>query len=305
MQHIAFTTADIIYRPADGGQGNRFKQFSQELRLAGATDRVNWLVGAFYAKEDLTSKATLRYGTNFESYLSGLLGGLPLSAVTGRAAGTVYAAGAGNLDVYKQEGTTWALFSNNSIQVTDKLELTVGLRYTKDEKTLDAVYSNIDGAVGCAGIATWANAAVTTPAASRAAIVAAIGVGGRHGARAQLLGDARGHRARRDTTRLGMANQAVAATTGRQADFRQLRGLAGAGLTGHDDNLMLRNGGNQLVAYHQHRQVGRPVNFGRNMPGALVRFDHEPQAPRSSRRRILPTLVFGKSARKTIVRGTL
>lgn len=172
-QDSDFTTADIIYRPSNGDQGTHFKQFSQELRLAGASDKVNWLVGAFYAKEDLTAKATLRYGTNFESYLSGLLGGLPLPAITGRAAGTVYAAGAGNLDVYKQEGTTWALFSNNSIQVTEKLELTLGLRYTKDEKTLDAAYSNIDAAVGCAGISRWANAAVTTPAASRAAIVGA------------------------------------------------------------------------------------------------------------------------------------
>jgi iron complex outermembrane receptor protein len=172
-QDSDFTTADIIYRPANGDQGNQFKQFSQELRLAGEVDKVNWLVGAFYAKEDLTSKATLLYGSNFESYLSGLFSGLPLPAITGRAAGTIYAAGAGNRDVYKQEGTTWALFTNNSIQVTEQFELTLGLRYTKDEKTLDAKYSNIDNGVGCAAISNWANLASAPGAATRAAIAGA------------------------------------------------------------------------------------------------------------------------------------
>lgn len=172
-QDSDFTTADIIYRPANGDQGNQFKQFSQELRLAGQTDKVNWLVGAFYAKEDLTSKAGLLYGSDFENFLSGLLGNLPLSAITGRAAGTIYAAGAGNRDVYEQEGTTWALFTNNSIQVNEKFELTLGLRYTKDEKTLDARYSNIDNGVGCAAISKWASLAASPGPASRTAIAGA------------------------------------------------------------------------------------------------------------------------------------
>jgi outer membrane receptor protein involved in Fe transport len=169
-QDADFTTADVIYRPANGDHGNQFKQFSQELRLAGEADKVNWLVGAFYAKEDLTSKSSLRYGSDFESFLSGLFSGLPLPAITGRTAGTIYAAGAGNRDVYKQEGTSWALFTNNSIQVTEKFELTLGLRYTKDEKTLDAKYANTDNGVGCAAITTWANAA---PSATRAAVAGA------------------------------------------------------------------------------------------------------------------------------------
>ena len=45
-----FTTVDILYREPDGDFANEFNQISEELRLAGETDRLSWLVGAFYAE---------------------------------------------------------------------------------------------------------------------------------------------------------------------------------------------------------------------------------------------------------------
>ena len=66
-----YSTADILYRVADRDESlSRFKQFSQEFRLTGSTDRVDWMVGLFYANEDLTRNESYRIGKDYGAYLS-------------------------------------------------------------------------------------------------------------------------------------------------------------------------------------------------------------------------------------------
>ncbi|UUR07389.1 TonB-dependent receptor [Sphingomonas glaciei] len=48
----------------------------------------------------------------------------------------------GLLDVYNQKANNLALFTHNIFDVTDRLKLTVGLRYTRETKTLDARFSD-------------------------------------------------------------------------------------------------------------------------------------------------------------------
>jgi iron complex outermembrane receptor protein len=146
-QDADFTTADILYREPNGDFGNRFKQLSQELRLAGETDKVSWLVGFFYADEDLDSRDQLIIGNDFQRYYIGLTGG-PASPLLGLPP-TAYPGGGATRDIYQQESKSWALFTNNSIRFTDALELTLGLRYTDESKDLDSSYSNLHGGLGC------------------------------------------------------------------------------------------------------------------------------------------------------------
>jgi outer membrane receptor protein involved in Fe transport len=50
-----FSTADLLYRnPTEEDNSTGFETTSQELRLAGSTDTLDWLVGAFYSDEDLS-----------------------------------------------------------------------------------------------------------------------------------------------------------------------------------------------------------------------------------------------------------
>ena len=77
---------------------------------------------------------------------------------------------------------------------------------------------------------------------------------------AELLRDARRHAARCDAPRLGMSDQAAPAPPHIEADLRQLRGLARAGLATHDHHLMRRDCCRDLVAAPSHRQVGRIRN---------------------------------------------
>jgi outer membrane receptor protein involved in Fe transport len=64
---VDYSNLDLVYRPDDGTALNRFKTFSQELRLQGTTfnDRLDWLVGGYYANENLRSRDSLRYGRDY------------------------------------------------------------------------------------------------------------------------------------------------------------------------------------------------------------------------------------------------
>ena len=146
-QDADFTTVDILYRDPDGTFGNEFKQLSEELRLAGESDRLSWLVGAFYANEDLDSHNRLIYGTQFFDYFNRLLqGSLPA------ALAPAYGGGLGTRDVYSQSSSSWALFTNDSFRFTDALELTLGVRYTNETKDLDTHYVNDHLGAGCSAL---------------------------------------------------------------------------------------------------------------------------------------------------------
>ncbi|MFT5277421.1 MAG: iron complex outermembrane receptor protein [Granulosicoccus sp.] len=99
------------------------EQFTQELRLASDYDgALNWQVGAFY------------YDSSFNiTSIDGFFG-----------ATTVF-----------HENTTWAVFGQTSYEVSDKLTVTGGLRYTDDEKSLIVGDQNVDGfalVIGAASI---------------------------------------------------------------------------------------------------------------------------------------------------------
>jgi iron complex outermembrane receptor protein len=64
---IDYSNLDLAYRPDDGTAFNRFKTFTQEVRLQGEAlgGKLDWLVGAYYAKEHLRSQDSIRYGEDF------------------------------------------------------------------------------------------------------------------------------------------------------------------------------------------------------------------------------------------------
>ncbi|MCU0976631.1 MAG: TonB-dependent receptor [Steroidobacteraceae bacterium] len=173
-----YGSADLIYRdPQREDNFSRFDTFSQELRLAGSTESVDWLVGAFYTDEKLRRNEAYRVGAAYEPYLSiallsqinPALGASPTaplfySQASGLAPGTVFAGHAAS-DQYEQESKSTALFTNNTWHATDALSLTLGLRYTMEDKDLTASFSNPNGSPGC-------TAMLTNPAQVVAALVA-------------------------------------------------------------------------------------------------------------------------------------
>ncbi len=63
-----YTQLDILYREAGPNAGAReFETFTQEIRLNGTLfdDRLDWLVGGFYANEDLQVRDNLKFGEEY------------------------------------------------------------------------------------------------------------------------------------------------------------------------------------------------------------------------------------------------
>lgn len=146
-EYYDWTAIDLNY----GRTEREYRTFTQELRLAGSTDAVDWLVGGYYSKEQINRRETISFGTDYSAFISTFFQaatGAPATVFTG---GVPITAGVTNDDEFEQNDRTFALFTHNSFHLTDKLDLTVGLRYTSGKRTLDGTYRSGPGSAGCGG----------------------------------------------------------------------------------------------------------------------------------------------------------
>ena len=157
-QDLDYSGADILYRPDDGSYSTHFKTATEELRLAGQTEHASWLFGGFFSSEDLYRHDTYLYGSQYEEYVSLLLSNgtdpTMVSKLTGLPFGDSFVAGQGARDQYTQGDKSYAVFTNDSWKFNDAFEVTAGLRYTDEKKTLNANYSDTDGGAGCGSALT-------------------------------------------------------------------------------------------------------------------------------------------------------
>ncbi len=200
-QDIDFSGMDALYRDTNGDFGFGLDTLSQELRLAGSSERLDWLVGAYYSSEDLSRNDSYFYGPDYANYVSLLLtttapggpyagrvgcltapapfnspaaiGGCVVGLVP--ASGPTFAVGQGVRDHYAVDSESFALFTHNTFHMTDALHLTFGLRWTREEKQLTGLQDNINGNGGvCAAAA--GNAAGIAGAFGAAGAQQAIGL---------------------------------------------------------------------------------------------------------------------------------
>jgi len=177
---LDYTTADLLYRVDDGGYGFELDNLTQEFRLAGSTDKLDWLVGVFATRENISRNDSYWYGAGYTPFLS-LLISSQLNAGTGGVipqsgniigcltrpgttptflagcllnggtsasgplapTGPGFGVGHGVQDHYSQRSDSLALFTNNTWHVTDQFDLTLGLRYTQDKKRLLGMQDNL------------------------------------------------------------------------------------------------------------------------------------------------------------------
>jgi len=155
-----FSTADIDYLPFNNSNSSEFKTFSQEMRYAGTSGPLDYLIGGFLSKEVLQQNTSILVGSQFTPYLGLLFSSLVTGAPdpnflqTGLTfpfvGGVNYASGDGSVDQYHQRDSTYALFTDDTVHFSDKLSFNGGLRYTFDDKKLAQISNNIGGGAGCA-----------------------------------------------------------------------------------------------------------------------------------------------------------
>ncbi len=137
--------------------------FTAELRFNGTAfdDRVNWTLGGFYFDEDIVTNDGLNLGVDTRTALEFLgaaglaaandepidipaaqatLGGLEL--FSGLATGTFLSADVATDEVGSLDNQSFNIFGNFDFEVTDKLTLTFGGAYTRDEKDFTISQTN-------------------------------------------------------------------------------------------------------------------------------------------------------------------
>ncbi len=197
---LDYTGADILYRANDGSNGYGVDNLTQEFRLAGTTDKFDWLVGLFATREGVYRDDSYVYGSDYNGFVSFLLTatvpatfGGPSPSRTGcftnpqgfavgtsgpllgqplcvlglappSATAPVFTAGKAYEDHYSQKSESVAVFTNNTWRVTDAFDINLGLRYTYDSKRLLGVQDNL-GANGsvCGGALANQNPANRLP----------------------------------------------------------------------------------------------------------------------------------------------
>ena len=111
------------------------RSFSQELRIEGRNDRVQWLIGGYYGKDDLVDNNETIMGQNANvgaiRYNGSLLLGTPFNS-GGYTAAQMAASFRGFRDLGTIEAETKSIFANAEWTLTDTLSLTTGLRFTND-----------------------------------------------------------------------------------------------------------------------------------------------------------------------------
>ncbi|WP_156680015.1 TonB-dependent receptor [Sphingomonas profundi] len=172
-QDADFNSLDLLYRPDDGRDFIKFRTFSQELRLQGEAfaGKLDWLVGGYYADERLDVRSSLTYGADYDRYITQLVRGsggaaaqfpgfnnlrgfvsaglaqqgLPAAVIAPVAAlipNIATYANTGQNDRYRQRSRNFAFFTHNVIHVTDTLSVTLGARYTNEDKRLRAAFAS-------------------------------------------------------------------------------------------------------------------------------------------------------------------
>ena len=176
-----YTNVDILFRADDDDAFREFRTFTQELRFQGSTfgGALDWLVGAYYAQEDLHVRDNLKFGTQYGAFAAcrlvatinpnpvlrnpaapGCLSPIGIGALGAPtalgAAFPLIQAGLNRLSTvnnvgddtanYRQDSTNFAFFTHNILNITDTLSLTVGLRFTSEHKDFEADFTNTNTA---------------------------------------------------------------------------------------------------------------------------------------------------------------
>src|SRR5882672_7873460 len=130
-------THDVLVIDMD----QEYKQFTQEFRLASNDDsaKFRWITGLYYLRETATLAQDIRFGANgFPGAHPSVNGAAPpalLDVIPDPYGDTV------SFSIHHLKDQSSSAYGQVDYRFTDRLNLTVGLRYTKDDKADPFVYA--------------------------------------------------------------------------------------------------------------------------------------------------------------------
>ena len=151
---------------------------THEIRFQGVAfdDRLDWLVGGFYAQEDIVEEASLTLGDDFDFLVGSLFGGaFGPAPIQTFFSGGVDPSGSFSLNRFEQNSTSWSIFTHNTFAVTDQFDFTVGLRWVDEQK--DGSFAGLAGqSDACLQVLTNANSGAFVGTPLEALVPTAIGL---------------------------------------------------------------------------------------------------------------------------------
>ena len=124
--------------------------WTQEFRLTGSTEKLDWLVGGFYYDEELEKRSNVLMGADANLFVDASSGGATQVLEDTLMVGEFFAEGTGRRELFTQENQSFNLFAQGDYALTDRLTATLGIGYVSDEKDVtfqgssDEVYSNLN-----------------------------------------------------------------------------------------------------------------------------------------------------------------
>jgi outer membrane receptor protein involved in Fe transport len=171
-------------------RGLDIETFSQEFRLTGGSDRLFYLLGAYFSNEDMIVDDARLYGADARAYVDILTGGAlaAFEVPLGFPSGFFWAEGGGTTFTATQEDVQSQYFGQFDFNLTDRLVLTAGVAYFESEKEVDFTnvvrtnpFSDLNlvelgfgSLLGAFGVDATDTAAVGAFAAAQPAIFAAL-----------------------------------------------------------------------------------------------------------------------------------
>lgn len=131
-----FTAADIF----NVGIDLEIETITAEVRVQGEAfdGALNYVIGGFFSDEQIDQSVDFILGDDYGELVGallfpatgGALGANPLTLFTG-----VDPAGANVTNRFQQDAQSYSIFTNNTLELLDGLELTLGARYSWEEKS--------------------------------------------------------------------------------------------------------------------------------------------------------------------------
>lgn len=122
----------FIHRDDD----QEFEQISQEFRITSpGGEFFDYVAGAYYESSELEFDRRVTIDVNVDGLVPALTGGLPSALLLIPEFGGLYAAEQIARDhLYELDSDSWAVFAQGTFNLSDTLRVTLGLRYTEEEK---------------------------------------------------------------------------------------------------------------------------------------------------------------------------
>ncbi len=137
---------DCDYTPASIFEvtlGEEFEQFSQEIRLSSPTgESLEWTMGAYYQSTEMDSIESFNVPTNT------LLNILAATSADPSVQALTNISGTSAVRLNNHESNSWAVFAQATWSVADNMRLTLGGRYTDENKDAFRILNILDTASG-------------------------------------------------------------------------------------------------------------------------------------------------------------